>query len=99
MHLHLRDVCTSITGVTFIKGKAERVSHGGGMSTLYLSDGRSISGSLVLDATGHSRRLVKYDQKFDPGYQGAYGIIAGMRVTVFCRSNRTDQVLSVVCHA
>jgi lycopene beta-cyclase len=36
-----------------------------------------ISGSLVLDATGHSRRLVEFDKKFDPGYQGAYGIVAG----------------------
>lgn len=34
-------------------------------------------GSLVLDATGHARKLVNYDQKFDPGYQGAYGITAG----------------------
>ena len=34
------------------------------------------SGALVLDATGHSRRLVKFDRKFDPGYQGAYGIVA-----------------------
>jgi lycopene beta-cyclase len=39
--------------------------------------GRQIQGSLVLDATGHRRQLVKFDQDFDPGYQGAYGIIAG----------------------
>jgi hypothetical protein len=42
----------------------------------------AISGSLVLDATGHSRRLVQFDKKFDPGYQGAYGIIAGVCVCV-----------------
>jgi flavin-dependent dehydrogenase len=35
-----------------------------------------LTGSLVLDATGHSRRLVEFDRKFDPGYQGAYGIVA-----------------------
>ena len=38
-----------------------------------------IRGSLVLDATGHSRRLVQYDKKFDPGFQGAYGIVAEVR--------------------
>jgi hypothetical protein len=31
---------------------------------------------MVLDATGHARKLVKFDKKFDPGFQGAYGIIA-----------------------
>jgi flavin-dependent dehydrogenase len=36
----------------------------------------SVRGSLVLDATGHSRRLVEFDRAFDPGYQGAYGIVA-----------------------
>ncbi len=35
-----------------------------------------IRGSLVLDATGHARRLVQYDKTFDPGFQGAYGIVA-----------------------
>ena len=30
----------------------------------------------MLDATGHSRKLVQWDQPFDPGYQGAYGIAA-----------------------
>eukprot|EP00798_Chlamydomonas_sp_ICE-L_P023575 gene23575-9100_t len=39
-------------------------------------DGRKIQGTLVLDATGHSRKLVEYDQKFNPGFQGAYGIVA-----------------------
>eukprot|EP00955_Chlamydomonas_euryale_P102007 365387-Chlamydomonas_euryale.AAC.14 len=33
--------------------------------------------SLVLDATGHKRKLVEFDKEFNPGYQGAYGIIAG----------------------
>jgi len=35
----------------------------------------SIRAALVLDATGHARRLVTYDAPFDPGYQGAYGVV------------------------
>ncbi|KAL6745345.1 lycopene beta cyclase [Haematococcus lacustris] len=63
-------------GVTFLEGKVEGVNHGEGRSAVSLADGRSIRGSLVLDATGHVRKLIKFDQKFDPGYQGAYGIVA-----------------------
>ncbi len=63
--------------VTFINAKVEGVQHGEGCSTILLDGGRKLQGSLVLDATGHARRLVKFDKKFDPGYQGAYGIIAG----------------------
>ncbi|WIA14534.1 hypothetical protein OEZ85_003051 [Tetradesmus obliquus] len=64
-------------GVTFMPGKVDSVSHGSGVSTVKLQDSEaSISGAMVLDATGHSRRLVQFDKKFDPGYQGAYGIIA-----------------------
>jgi lycopene beta-cyclase len=59
-------------------GKVDSVSHGEGQSTVKLQDSdATVSGTLVLDATGHSRRLVQFDKKFDPGYQGAYGIIAG----------------------
>ena len=63
--------------MTFLNGKVDSVSHANGSSTLRLSDGRQIKGSLVLDATGHSRKLVEYDKEFNPGFQGAYGIIAG----------------------
>mmetsp|Transcript_12609 Transcript_12609/g.27244 ORF Transcript_12609/g.27244 Transcript_12609/m.27244 type:complete len:555 (+) Transcript_12609:195-1859(+) len=63
-------------GVTFLDGKVDSVSHGSGSSTVKLTDGRTIGGSLVLDATGHVRKLVEFEKKFDPGYQGAYGIIA-----------------------
>lgn len=42
-------------------------------------DGTDVVGTLVLDATGHARRLVEFDKKFDPGYQGAYGVLIGMR--------------------
>lgn len=61
-------------GVTFHIAKVDGVDHANGRSTLLCDAGVRISGSLALDATGHSRRLVQYDQKFDPGYQGAYGI-------------------------
>lgn len=42
-------------------------------------DGTLIEAAVVLDATGHSRRLVKYDKPFNPGYQIAYGIVAEVR--------------------
>jgi hypothetical protein len=59
-------------------GKVDSVNHSNGSSTVKLQGSDvTVSGSLVLDATGHSRRLVQFDKKFDPGYQGAYGIIAG----------------------
>eukprot|EP00775_Hariotina_reticulata_P007052 gene7052-7266_t len=64
-------------GVTFISGKVDSVSHSKSSSTVKLQDSDvQLTGTLVLDATGHSRRLVEFDKKFDPGYQGAYGIIA-----------------------
>lgn len=64
------------------------MQHADGSSTLSIeaegADGQQqavqMSGSLVLDATGHSRRLVEFDKNFDPGYQGAYGIVAGVCV-------------------
>ncbi|KAI8463201.1 MAG: chloroplast lycopene beta cyclase precursor [Monoraphidium minutum] len=71
----LLERCVS-AGVKFVTDKVEGVAHGGGSSTVSTAGGKTVKGSLVLDATGHSRRLVKFDQKFDPGYQGAYGIIA-----------------------
>lgn len=66
-----------VAGVTFLTGKVEGVRHGDGSSTVSTAEGVSLQGSLVLDATGHTRKLVQFDKKFDPGYQGAYGIIAG----------------------
>jgi hypothetical protein len=63
-------------GVRFLSDKVDSVSHAAGRSTVTTAAGAAVTGSLVLDATGHSRRLVKFDRKFDPGYQGAYGIIA-----------------------
>jgi lycopene beta-cyclase len=63
--------------VTFVTDKVDGVQHGDGSSTVSTAGGVQLQGSMVLDATGHSRRLVQFDQKFDPGYQGAYGITAG----------------------
>ena len=63
--------------MTFLTGKVDAAQHREGRSTVSTQEGVSLQGSLVLDATGHRRQLVKFDQKFDPGYQGAYGIIAG----------------------
>ncbi len=40
------------------------------------SDGIALDGAMVLDATGHVRKLVQFDAAFNPGYQGAYGILA-----------------------
>lgn len=62
------------SGVKFHVAKVDEVKHAGGKSTLKCGDGLEMSGTLVVDATGHSRRLVQYDGTFDPGYQGAYGI-------------------------
>ena len=41
----------------------------GGKSTVSCSDGLDITGCMVLDATGHARSLVEFDEAFDPGYQ------------------------------
>ena len=56
-------------GVKFVTDKVDHVDHAGGRSTVSTASGKAVRGSMVLDATGHSRRLVKFDQKFDPGYQ------------------------------
>lgn len=60
----------------FLTDKVEGVTHAAGRSSVATGSGAVLRGALVLDATGHSRRLVEFDRKFDPGYQGAYGIIA-----------------------
>ena len=45
-------------------------------SIVTLSDGRKVFAKMVLDATGHSRKLVEFDRDFTPGYQAAFGIVA-----------------------
>lgn len=47
----------------------EGVEHGGGSSQVVCSDGTRIPGCMVLDATGHARKLVEYDKPFNPGFQ------------------------------
>ncbi|KAK9845376.1 hypothetical protein WJX81_004833 [Elliptochloris bilobata] len=62
-------------GVVFQESKVEGVVHGSGASELCCADGVRVPAAMVLDATGHSRKLVQFDAPFDPGYQGAYGIL------------------------
>jgi len=49
----------------------EGVEHEGGSSQVACSDGTRIPGCMVLDATGHARKLVEYDKPFNPGFQVA----------------------------
>lgn len=70
--------------------QAKDVSHGGGRSTVALEGGQQVSGSLVVDATGHSRKLVEFDKPFNPGAQpnawcGCGWTAAGVTQAVGCR--------------
>lgn len=56
-------------GVTFQVARVDEVQHRDGSSHVVCSDGTQIEGCMVLDATGHARKLVEYDKPFDPGYQ------------------------------
>ena len=70
--LHCEDALlpnNSIAGVVFHKDSVRRVEHGSGRSILHCEDGTSVSANLVLDATGHARKLVEFDRPFKPGYQ------------------------------
>lgn len=61
-------------GVKFHQAKVKDSSNLGDGTCLTCEDGFDITGTFAVDATGHSRKLVHYDGKYDPGYQGAYGI-------------------------
>ncbi|XP_073389043.1 lycopene beta cyclase, chloroplastic isoform X1 [Physcomitrium patens] len=63
-------------GVQFHQAKVKDVDHNVSKSIVTCEDGTMIEAAVVLDATGHSRRLVQYDKPFNPGYQIAYGIVA-----------------------
>ncbi|CAM6129279.1 unnamed protein product [Calypogeia fissa] len=63
-------------GVQFYQSKVKHVTHSKDRSFVQCYDGTMIETAVVLDATGHSRRLVQYDKPFNPGYQIAYGIVA-----------------------
>lgn len=54
----MRPPACTFAGVTFLTGAADSVSHGQGRSTLKLADGRTINASMVVDSTGHVRKLV-----------------------------------------
>ena len=65
-------------GVTFHKGVVNGAEHAEGISSVQCEDGTAVRSSIVLDATGHTRKLIHFSKgkKFDPGFQGAYGITA-----------------------
>ncbi|CAA0837424.1 Lycopene beta cyclase- chloroplastic [Striga hermonthica] len=63
-------------GVKFHQAKVLKVIHEEFKSLLICNDGVTIQAAVVLDATGFSRCLVKYDKPYNPGYQVAYGILA-----------------------
>lgn len=67
-----------IAGVSFHKGVVKDAEHGEGTSSVLCEDGTAVRSSIVLDATGHTRKLIHFGKgkKFDPGFQGAYGITA-----------------------
>lgn len=65
-------------GVMFLSEKVDYVDHGptGAESSKVVTvDGREFHARAVLDATGHARRLVEFEEEFTPGYQAAYGIM------------------------
>ena len=76
-------------GVACVAAKADAVDHDSyspNVSALKISGTAAenlpydaIYARSVLDATGHSRRLVEFDQEFTPGYQAAYGILAKVK--------------------
>ena len=46
-----------------------------GYSAIDCGDGTEVKARLVLDATGHAKKFVQFREDYDPGYQGAYGIL------------------------
>lgn len=60
-------------GVTFLSEKVDYVDHGETgteeSSKVVTVDGRELYARAVLDATGHARRLVEFEEEFTPGYQ------------------------------
>jgi len=77
----------SVLGVYFRPAKVESVKKVEEYSDISCSEGGPLKARVVLDATGHSQKLVRYDQKYDPGYQGAYGFIATVESHPFDESS------------
>ena len=69
----------------FHSGLAHSVSHSEGASCMRCRDGTELHGRMVLDATGHARKLIEFDEKFDPGYQARACLACGKP-----GSNNTD---------
>ena len=61
------------------------------------SDGTRIQGRMVLDATGHARKLVEYDKPFDPGYQVPNPSQFHSSICSYCRVEMPLSVSSWVC--
>jgi lycopene beta-cyclase len=61
-------MCTE-SGARFLRAKVSACAHVGAVTHVTLDTGATLACSMVVDATGHSRRLVEYDAPFDPGYQ------------------------------
>lgn len=66
-------------GVYFEVEKVESVNLNSEIRKVLCSSNRVLKTRLVLDATGHSRKLINYDKEFNPGFQGAYGYIAKVK--------------------
>lgn len=79
----LIDKCLKV-GVQFHYGRAKDCVHDDDGSKLACLDDLVISALVVVDATGHARKLTKMDGKDNPGYQAAYGITAGESAPGFC---------------
>ena len=69
-------------GVEFGSFAVDGVDHEAGGSVVALKGGKDgeaagqvVHAKMVLDATGHARRLVEFERDFTPGYQAAFGIM------------------------
>ena len=69
-------------GVVFGACAVEGVAHEGNGSVVTLKGGADgkfagteVHAKMVLDATGHARKLVQFERDFTPGYQAAFGIM------------------------
>ena len=69
-------------GVVFGACAVEGVAHEGDGSVVTLKGGadgkfagQEVHAKMVLDATGHARKLVQFEREFTPGYQAAFGIM------------------------
>lgn len=64
-------------GVRFHAASVRSYHHGRTLTTLTCQGGCEITARVVVDATGHARRLTEMEAEHCPGFQAAYGIMAG----------------------